>query len=538
MSGPWEAYQDTPAADPKSEGPWSSFHAETGEPMSWGKAASSAVQNIPSSAYNMAAGIANTVMHPIDTAQGLYDVGKGAVSKAAGAVGISQDPEAKAQREQSLDAVMGFFADRYGGVEQFKKTLAEDPVGLAMDLSTVLTGGGAGLARAPGVIGKAGEAARTAGRMSNPVALAGRGASRVAEPVISNVLGMTTGAGAVPIRQAARAGLEGNTTFTDNMRGRAPMSDTVNMAQRAVREMGKERGAAYRAGMAGVNADKTRLSYQPLAPSLRDANDMVYFNGIAKSEDAANVLKSIQDKVDEWRSAPPQTRIDPATQKPVAYYPHQTAEGFDALKQALGEIRESTKPGTLSRKVADSVYHATKATIVKQAPEYAKTMGDYSTASEKIKDLTKTFSLGEKASTDTALRKLQSTTRNNVNTNYGERTRLLDDLAQHEPDLPYAVAGQALSSATPRGMASRTAVELGGVGAGAAAMHFIDPTFLASLPFFSPRLVGEGAYGAGRAGNALAPVANALPRASQAGYVMNALSGGSGPRYDENGNLR
>lgn len=528
-------------------------------PMSWGDAASSAVKNIPSSAYNLAAGIANTVMHPIDTAQGLYDVGKGAVSKAAGAVGIPQDPDAKAQSEQSLDAVMGFFADRYGGVEQFKKTLADDPVGLAMDLSTILTGGQAALSRVPGIVGRAGELAGDAARVTNPanaataavkgVRVPGTALNVGVEPAVSTVLGMTTGAGAAPIRTAARAGYEGNKVFRNNMTGGAPMTDVIDQAQNAVSQMGRDRGAAYRAGMAGVNADKTKLSMRPLAPTLKDAKDMVYFNGIAKSEDAANVLKSIQDKIGEWSNAPPQIRIDPKTQKPVQYYPHKTAEGFDALKQALGEIRQSTQPGTLSRKVADSVYHATKATIVKQAPEYAKTMGDYADATDKIKELTKTFSLGEKASQDTALRKLQSTTRNNVNTNYGARTRLLDELTPYAPDLIPALAGQSLSSITPRGLAAQMGAI--GIGGNGIAMHglpaLMNPSTLAALPFFSPRFVGEGAYAAGRVGNALsiAPAADMLPGAAKVGNILNViasqsngLQGGSGPRYDENGNLR
>lgn len=524
MAGPWEAFQQAPAADPKADGPWSQFHPETGEPMSWGDVAGQAISNIPSSAYNVAAGLANTVMHPIDTAKGLYDVGKGAVSKAAGALGVEQDPETKTQNEAAINAVGKFFADRYGGMENFKKTIATDPVGFAMDLSTVLTGGEAALARIPGATRAANVAGKTA-EIANPVALAGKTAAGVAEPVVSNILGMTTGAGTTPIRQAARAGYNGSQTFVDNMRGNVPLSDSVDMAQSAVGQMRQARSAAYKADMASANAAPGHVGYQPIHQALSDADKMVNFQGLAKSAEAAKTLDQINDLVGQWRGLST---------------PH-TVEAADALKQAIGEIRQKTQPGTLERRVADTVYNAAKDSIVRQAPDYAKVMRGYSEASDKINELTKTFSLGEKASTDTALRKLQSTTRNNVNTNYGERSRLLDELAQYEPDLPNALAGQSLSSATPRGMASRTAVELGGVGAGAAAMHLVNPAFLASLPFFSPRIVGEGAYAAGRGANALMPVASMAPGAAKAGYVVNALAqpslrGGIGPRYDENGN--
>lgn len=506
--------------DPKSSG--------SPESISWADVPGQAISNLPSSALGVAEGIAQTVMHPVDTAQGIYNIGKGAVSKAAGAIGVSQNPEEKAQSEAALDGVIQFFHDRYGGMENLKNTIATDPAGFALDLSTVLTGGEAALARVPGAT-RAANVAGKAAELTNPVNLAGKAVSGVpipktglkvgVEPIISNVAGMTTGAGTVPIRQAARAGFEGNKAFVDNMRGNAPLSDAVDMAQSAVGQMRQARSAAYQADMAGANAATGHVGYQPIHQALADADKMVNFQGLAKSAEAAKTLEQINDLVSQWRGLST---------------PH-TVEAADALKQAIGEIRQKTQPGTLERRVADSVYNAAKTSIIKQAPDYAKAMSGYADASDKINELTKTFSLGEKASTDTALRKLQSTTRNNVNTNYGERNRLLDELAQFEPDLPSALAGQSLSSATPRGMASKTAVELGGVGAGAAAMHFINPAFLASLPFFSPRLVGEGAYAAGRVGNVLAPVASHIPEVAKAGYA-GSLVGGIGPRYDEYGN--
>lgn len=518
MADAWDQFPDAP--DPKSapNDPWAQFPDHPS--MGWGDVAIQAATNLPQSAYNIGAGIAHTVMHPIETAQGLYDVGKGAVSKAAGALGVEQDPAQKAQSEQALNGVIQFFQDRYGGMENLKHTIATDPAGFAMDLSTILTGGETALARVPGatraanVVGKAAE-------FTNPVSLAGKTISNVAEPVASNVLGMTTGAGAQPIRQAARAGAEGSQSFIDNMRGNAPMTDVIDQAQSALGQMRQDRSAAYKSDMAAANSATGHVGYQPIHKALSDADQMVNFQGLAKSAEAAKTLEQIQDLVGQWRglSTP------------------NTVEAADALKQAIGEIRQKTQPGTLERRVADTVYNAAKDSIVRQAPDYAKAMQGYAEASDKINELTKTFSLGEKASDDTALRKLQSVMRNNVNTNYGQRNALLQDLAQYEPDLPNALAGQALNAATPRGMAQRTAIELGGVGAGAAAMHFINPAFLASMPFFSPRVVGEGAYLAGRMGNALIPIAEALPGAAKAGYAVNALRGGMGPRYDENGNL-
>ena len=517
--------------DPKS------VNGQSGPELSWSDVPGEALRNLPMSAYNIGASIAHTVAHPIETAQGLYGVGRGAVSKAESALGIEQDPQVKAQREQALDGVIDFFKDRYGGIENLKHTLATDPAGFAMDLSTVLTGGETALARIPGatraanVVGKAAE-------FTNPVSLSGKVVSGIpipktglkvgVEPVASNVLGMTTGVGDGPVRQAARAGFTGNRAFVDNMRGNVPMTDVVDQAQSAVGKMRQDRSAAYQADMATANAAPGHVGYQPIHQALSDADKMVNFQGLAKSAEAAKTLEQIKDLVSQWRGL--------AT-------PH-TVEAADALKQAIGEVRQKTQPGTLERRVSDIVYNAAKTSIVQQAPDYAKAMKGYSDASDKIDELTKTFSLGEKASQDTTLRKLQSTQRNNVQTNYGQRNALLDELAQYEPDLPYALAGQSLNAALPRGLTSKIigGVTVGHNGIAALAEPLTLMTTAASLPFFSPRVVGEGAYAAGRVGSAVAPVVDILPSAIKAGYGIStaaqpSLRGGIGPRYDEYGNL-
>jgi hypothetical protein len=540
MTGPWEAFQDAPAdagADPK--GPWSDFHAETGAPLSWGDVAVGAAKNAVPSTISLLSGIASAVAHPINTAEGLYNVGKGAVSKAAGAIGIEQDPAAKEQNEAQINALRDFYVNRYGSMEGFKKALSEDPAGIAADLSTIFAGPELALSRAPGALAKVGEVSGNASRLANPLTLAGKAVSKTAAPLSDFVLGQATGAGGDAIRQAARAGYQGSRTFVDNMRGNVPPSDIVDLAKGAVGDMRQQRGAAYRQGMDAIkDADKYGyvLSYAPINDALKKAQDMVYFNGLSKSDEAASTLNKIQSKVDEWGGAfdteqprGPKDWVNWAKQ-------HRSVESMDALKQAIGEIRQKTQPGTLERRVADSIYNAAKSSIVEQAPAYAATMKDYANASDQIKELERTFSLGEKATTDTALRKLQSTMRNNVNTNYGQRTAQMQSLADLAPELPNAIAGQQLNSWAPRGLARTRGIELGSL---AALTHFINPAALAAIPFSSPRLVGEAAYAAGRAARKTrAPsLFNILPDVVQKGYPIGILSGGIGPRYDENGNL-
>lgn len=510
------------------------FGASQPKERSWSDVPMDALKNAPDSAVRTAQAIAYPFMHPIDTLKGMRDIGHGLVSKAAGAVGIEQDPQWKAETEAPANAVGQFLKDRYGSVDALKNTLAEDPIGALMDASVVLSGGGALAARAPGVVGKAGQAVSKVASAIDPIANAGR-VAKLGGKAASSALGMTTGAGGLPIETAFKAGRAGNQTFIDHMRGSAPATDVLDMAQEAVQAYGKDRGAAYRSSIGSLKESTKPVNYKPVIDALTDAKSMISLKGmddLPKSKAAADVYNEINQTVRDFA-------LHPAA---------QTAEGLDALKQAIGEIQKKTQYGTLERKVSGEVFNATKNEIVKQVPEYAKTMKDYANASEQITDLTKTFSLGEKASKDTAIRKLTSVMRNNVNTNFGERARLMDVLAKKQPDLPNAIAGQALNSPTPRGLQG-TVASLG-AGYGAAS---VNPMALAMLPFASPRLVGEATYKVGQGVGAAEKVAKALklpikdiPKAALPAYVAGVLGqsanaplrGGIGPRYDENGQPR
>ena len=122
--------------------------------MSWADVPGEALSNIPQSAGNFYGSVLNAVAHPIDAAKGLVDLGAGALRNItpkalSDLIDKANSPEQqKAAEEASQIAtqVGGMYKDRYGGVENIKKTLATDPVGVAADLSTVL-GMGAGLAK-------------------------------------------------------------------------------------------------------------------------------------------------------------------------------------------------------------------------------------------------------------------------------------------------------------------------------------------------------------------------------------------------------
>lgn len=340
---------------------------------------------------------------------------------------------------------------------------------------------------------------------SFPVAIKGaQYAGKAARGAVKHGIGKLTGTSAETLGEAYRAGRGGNQTFLQHMRGGAEFDDVVNAAQAGLDKMRLERAAKYRDGMIDISADKTVLDFAPVDAALQRIQNMGSFKGVPINKNASGVVNELSDTISQWRA------LDPAS--------YHTPEGMDALKRSIGDIRGATQPGSPARRAADDVYHAVKAEIDKQMPVYSNVMRDYSKASSELEEITKALSVKEGTSKDTAIRKLQSLMRNNAQTNYGNRLSLARQLEQKGGvEITPAVAGQALNSWAPRGMAG--AIQAGGLGLGA---WQLNPSLLAALPLTSPRLMGEAAYKAGllssAAGNAGARAAGVLsPQAWEIG---------------------
>lgn len=477
------------------------------EPLSWGEVGSQALENIPASAGKFATDIGTALWNPLDTLGSVGDVALGAVFKAV--------PGAQPE-EKLADKIGKFYSDRYGSMEGFKQALAKDPVGILGDFATVLTGGGAAVARAPGMAGRIGKVAAATGRAidplslaAKPVALAGKGIGRGVSDVIG---GLGTHTGGESLRQAAKAGFVGGRTgeaFQSGMRGTVAMQDVLGQAKSALQKMRSDRGAAYRSGMADLTQDRTILDFAKVQDIVSETKEIGAYKGLVKTPSTVKVVDEMASVVDEW-----------GRQTPAEFH---TPEGLDALKQRIGDIREGTDFGSAPRVAVDRVYNKVKDLIKDQAPEYAKIMKDYEEASTLTREIERAFSLGEKAMADTAMRKLQSLTRSNVNTNYGNRLALAHQLetAGGATEFLPALSGQALSSVTPRGLGSYVA---GGTIAGGVS----DPTLLALLPFQSPRLMGEAAYYGGKGGRLASKLANvpAIAAATGTGARMGARQAG------------
>ena len=460
-----------------------------------------AYTNAPQSALNFAKGLYDSITNPKQTLSSISDLMQAGLSKVIPESMI--DPNAKpavGRGKVAGQAMAEHFKERYGSAEGFKQALAKDPIGVASDISTVLSmgsGGMGGLAKVAEIGGatkvapvlRASEKIlETGAKYTNPLTAVtstlGKGGQ--------HLLGLSTGTGSENIANAAKAGFQGDRTFVENLRGEVPMSKALDDAKYNLNVMRQNRNNAYRSGMVDISNDKSILSFDDIDKAIAKAKKEVVRGTIVKDEKAFEHLNKIEEKINEFRNAPPDL--------------HHTPEGLDDLKQAIGNINQ-TLPFELknTNRVASDVYNAVKDTITKQAPKYSEVMSDYAQSSDQLSQIERGLSLGQRASVDTALRKLQSLTRNNVNTNYGNRLDLAKQL-EAEGGRPFisALSGQALSSPVARGLA-------GGVEGAAILGALANPTSpytLAAIPFQTPRLVGEGLYAGGRVGRKLSDFAD------------------------------
>jgi len=267
--------------------------------------------------------------------------------------------------------------------------------------------------------------------------------------------------------------------------------------------------------MAGIKADAKALDFRPIDAAVAKIEGMGKFKGKDVKASTRGTVDAIKAKVGEWREG--------------YFGVYHTAEGLDALKQAVGDIRGATEFGSASRVAANEVYHAIRNEIARQAPDYAKIMKGYETASDLIVDVERSLSMGNKAAVDTTLRKLQSIMRNNAYTNYGRRADLGAKLAEKgAPTLMESLAGQALNAKLPRGLQglAATGAILGGAAATGAGLIGTGASALPMLAMQSPRLMGEAAHAAGRAtrgAGLLSPAARYAPAAGGAAFQASRL---------------
>lgn len=314
-------------------------------------------------------------------------------------------------------------------------------------------------------------------------------------------LGWLTGTGE-SINQAFDAGKRGSSTFKNNLNGNAPLSEVVEDAKTALNNLKRAKNARYAKNMEEIGRNVESVDVQPIRQNFNDVRNSFNYKGFDKADNATrNALERVDDVLSDFEKKP---------------YAHDVL-GLDALKQRIQDIVFPAEQRSANR-IVGQVANNIKSEINKQSPEYAKIMQDYASASDEINELSKSLlGSGRRINTATALGKLQRAYRNNAQTSYARGQSLIDKLDDEAQSVKDALAGQALNSYLPRGGLGGS---LGGLAGVATVTH--NPHALLAMPFFSPRLMGNAAYYAGRGTTYLKPLSDRLnPAALSSQFYEN-----------------
>lgn len=406
--------------------------------------------------------------------------------------------------------------ERYGSVAAWQRTGIKDPLGLAGDLSMLLTGGGTAAARLPGVAGQFGKGVATFGKFIDPLS-GGIAAVTEGVPALytaskdrapgftqgltdlpSEIVAFPSGVGGQTLREGFGAGVERGAAgaptprseaFTTAMRDEVDGDNLVNTARAAVDKIREKASEAYRAGMEKFGLQPTPLSIDNLLTRMAKIKPKSYDTwSDRKGPRPPDHLawEQMNDFVLEYAAK--------ADKNPNLLLPLE----LDQFKQDLFEIG-SKIGGQYDRKasrIASTAYNAVRQELVKHDDIYATTMRDYETAIKQAQQIETELGLaaarGKSPNVSSATRKMQAAIgRNNANTNYGQRAEQVDVLNSLDPTIIATLAGSNVNTFRPRGL--NAAVTLG---AGIPAA-FTNPLTLLAAPAFMPRVAGEVAYGTG-----------------------------------------
>jgi hypothetical protein len=397
--------------------------------------------------------------------------------------------------QETLNALGGVIEDRYGGMDAIQNTLVTDPAGLVADLSMILTMGGSAAAKAPGVLGSTGRKVAQVGQAIDPISFTGNMLSKATPDDLANFarrapaesVALTTGAPPSAFREAFDIGAErqrmGVTprteAFREGLAGNVDPATLVVDAKGAMQGVRDAAGQEYRSGMLDISKDKSVLAFDDIDNALQKMRADAMFNGQVVDSSSLAAVERMQPVVDQWRA------LDPAT--------FHTPEGMDKLKQRIfDEVGTIPDDQRTVRRAAGTVYNAVKDTIKNQAPAYAGVMEKYADASEVLGRMERELGLGRKGSIDTAASKLTERPPSRKG-----RDDLVSLLAEYDPRVGAEIAGEQLSRYFPRGL--RGAGTGLGVAGGSVAGSFTNPLALLGASTISPHLMGEAAYGLGRA---------------------------------------
>ena len=357
-------------------------HRSAGEAPLEGYSVGGFLGNIAKSGGEVLSGIGQAITHPIDTLTG---IGKTAIGAAELLVPGEQGYEENAR------AVGKFFADRYGGIDKIKNSLYNDPVGVALDLSTLL--GGAGVLAKSGAeisdIARASKLAKagispefaeiaTAGNSAlYPVARALSKASEVVDPfryagkavkgvigaggkAASGAAGITTGSGREAVKSIYQAGKEGGDVLeqtTQALRGKMSAEEVLQNTQKAVGDLRNQRQTEYLGQFNKIVKDVSKiLPFDEIAETLKkqldsykikiENGELDFRQSTLGDRAAQNTVREIYNDIYNWKDLTPEG-LDTLKRRLDSYYsPSSDARAFAvAVKSSVRDVLKNNISG-------------------------------------------------------------------------------------------------------------------------------------------------------------------------------------------------
>ncbi|MDI9407642.1 MAG: transglycosylase SLT domain-containing protein [Candidatus Pacebacteria bacterium] len=456
-----------------------------------GEASQRALRNLPSSAAGVIRSTASAFLNPIQTFEGLKEIGRGALSKAKGTIGIEQTAEEKRRDEAVLDAEINRYKQTYGSEQGFLRAFAEDPASIAMDFSAFLTGGAGALGKAGLVSEKAATTAARAASYLDPVQLSVKTAKAISSPVpkaLALTAAITTGKSYENIKRAAQVAMDGTeaqkNAFLRQSSDGADQREILDAAEDALKKARDKRSSEYLSQMAQARTTLPQFDYNStlnLLTNLDNANSTTLSSG-QKIPNRKNTAMAIQEMANE---------VLTRASEPIGSAA-RSLDGADGLKRRLGEIQAAYRGDPDAYRVATEVYNSILGDIKNKSPDYAKAMQAYEDASELINDARMTMGVGNRRLPDeTILRRL-------LNQKTPQKTQIVEELAEFNPQLPFMIAGAELRDLLPGGPQQLLGGSLAALQY--SLVHPLAP--IAQAVASSPKVVGKAAYATGKVGAA------------------------------------
>jgi ribosomal protein S17E len=386
-----------------------------------------------------------------------------------------------------------------------------------MDLSGVLGIAGktakvSGAARMAKGLEKASSAIDPMSQGINALGAVAKKASPLASRTRNELLGMSTGAGPVPIERA----VVGTPAFKEGMRGKITGDEIVENAREALESIKEKRSSEYRSQLeelTDLTKDKASKAAQIDMSPIRDKAKELYerynvkrmgnvgphanfdLSRVPMGKKGIRDIKEIIDKVQTWGTNKGGKKGD------------NSALGLDTLKRQLDDFySDSSQARGFVAELRDAVHK----TISDAVPEYANMTKGYQEASTLIKDIQKTLMLqtgNSQRTADQVLRRLTSA----MKERFELRKDLIDVLGKEgSVNLTDRIAGYSMSNTMPKGLVSR--IHLGGA---AALAHWVNPMLWPALAASSPRVMGEFLTAYGNASRIVKASKSAIKSASK-----------------------